>query len=171
MLSNQKKRSSERFEKGIINPKRAKSNGIRPKIHRFDPSRQVTINGCLVTLRQCRSFIMFEIETFIVLLSKSLPLKMNFQEFHQMVASYAKARRPQMTAEAKAWRHEFLSWKSFKHFLEHNLHDQCVRDILRTYVPHDAELKFDGSLGLNDAPVTFLGAESDYIKIAGKLSN
>ena len=72
---------------------------------------------------------------------------MSFSELHSMVALYAKARRPQMTAEAKAWRHEFLSWKSIKHFLEHSLHDQCVRDILRTYVPHDAELKFDGTMG------------------------
>ena len=72
---------------------------------------------------------------------------MSFSELHNMVALYAKARRPQMTAEAKAWRHEFLSWKSIKHFLEHSLHDQCVRDILRTYVPHDAELKFDGTMG------------------------
>ena len=72
---------------------------------------------------------------------------MDFRELHKMVALYAKARRPQMTAEAKAWRHEFLSWKSIKHFLEHNLHDQNVRDILRTYVPHDATLKFDGTMG------------------------
>ena len=73
---------------------------------------------------------------------------MDFRELHKMVALYAKARRPQMTAEAKAWRHEFLSWKSIKHFLEHNLHDQNVRDILRTYVPHDATLKFDGTMGM-----------------------
>ena len=80
-------------------------------------------------------------------ISKSLPLRMDFRELHKMVALYAKARRPQMTAEAKAWRHEFLSWKSIKHFLEHNLHDQNIRDILRTYVPHDATLKFDGTMG------------------------
>ena len=39
---------------------------------------------------------------------------MDFNELHSMVSLYAKARRPQMTAEAKAWRHEFLSWKSIK---------------------------------------------------------
>lgn len=160
-----------RFEKGIVDLKRPKKeNGLRPKrlLTLKDPSRKVQINGCTLTLRQCRSFVMFEIETFAVLISKNLPLRMNFEELHEMVAAYAKARRPQMTAEAKAWRHEFLSWKSFKHFLEHNLHDQCLRDVLRTYVPHDnTELKFDGSLGLSDAPVTFLGSETDFIKIAG----
>lgn len=169
-LNNKRK---NRFQKGIVDLKRPKKeNGLRPKNARYykEKERQVLINGCALTLRQCRSFVMFEIETFAVLLSKSLPLRMTFGELHTMVAAYAKARRPQMTAEAKAWRHEFLSWKSFKHFLEHNLHDQCLRDVLRTYVPRDdSQLKFDGSLGLGNAPVTFLGSETDFIKIAGNV--
>ena len=174
-LKDERPNKKKRFEKGIINTKRAKnSSQWRPKIHKYngksspDPSRKVLINNCHLTLRQCRSFVMFEIESFANVISKSLPLKMDLETVSKMVSNYAKARRPQMAAEAKAWRHEFLSWKSFKHFLEHNLHDQCVRDILRTYVPQNAELKFDGSLGLNDAPVTFLGnSETDFVKMAG----
>ena len=72
-------------------------------------------------------------------------MKLSLEELQSNVQSYVKARRPQMTSEAKAWRHEFLSWKSFKHFLENNLHDLCLKFILRTYVPHDdIEAKFGG---------------------------
>ncbi len=67
------------------------------------------------------------------------------------------------------WRNDFLSWKCFKTFIEKALQDQCARDVLRTYVPENnsEDLKFDGSLGLHKAPVTFLGSESDFLKIAG----
>ena len=51
---------------------------------------------------------------------------MDFRELHKMVALYAKARWPQTTAKAKAWRHEFLSWKPIKHFEEHSDHEDCV---------------------------------------------
>ena len=110
---------------------------------------------------------MFEIETFTELIYKSLPLRLNRDELRNIMAIYAKARRPQLTNEARAWRHDYMTWKSIKHFLEHNLHDQCLKDILRTYVPHDGDSKFDGSLGLSKAPVKYLGSEKDYIKIAG----
>ena len=118
---------------------------------------KVCINGCEVLLRHCRSFVMFEIDTFTNLISKSLPLRLKFRELQSIMAAYAKARRPQLTAEARAWRNDFMTWKSMKHFLEHTLHDQCLKDILKTYVPHDGDSKFDGSLGLSKAPNTFLG--------------
>ena len=100
---------------------------------------------------------MFEIETFTDLVYKSLPLRLQLPELRSLMAAFAKARRPQLTAEARAWRHDYMTWRSIKHFLEHNLHDQNLKDILRTYVPRDGESKFDGSLGLSKAPVTFLG--------------
>ena len=132
------------------------------------PERKCSLNGLEITLRQCRSFVMFQIQELTQVIYNSVPMKLNFEDLVGLVQSYVKVRRPQLNSEAKAWRHEFLSWKSFKHFLEHTLHDQCLRYILRTYVPNnDFEAKFGGSLGNKEAPATFLGCESDYLKIAG----
>ena len=125
---------------------------------------KVCINGCEVLLRHCRSFVMFEIDTFTKLISKSLPLRLKSRELQSIMAVYSKARRPQLTAEARAWRNDFMTWKSMKHFLEHTLHDQCLKDILKTYVPHDGDSKFDGSLGLSKAPNTFLGMYTIFDK-------
>jgi hypothetical protein len=155
---------------GIIN-KRAKAGASwRPKginYRKTHPSIKATVNGCEIHLRQCRSYVMFEISSMTVLMAKCLPLRIKFEEFSTMVAEFSKARRPQMTAEAKPWRHDYLSWKAFKHFLEHNLTDHCLKDLLRTYAPHDTESKFEGSLGVGKAPVKFLGSEKDFLKIAG----
>ena len=132
------------------------------------PERKCSLNGLEITLRQCRSFVMFQIQELTQVIYNSVPMKLSYEDLVGLTASYVKVRRPQLNSEAKAWRHEFLSWKSFKHFLEHTLHDQCLRYILRTYVPNnDFEAKFGGSLGNKEAPATFLGSESDYVKIAG----
>ena len=67
----QKRKNSQRFEKGIISSTRPQNltnhGGWRPKpinFRKMDPSKQLLVNGCQLTLRQCRSFVMFEIETF-----------------------------------------------------------------------------------------------------------
>lgn len=69
--SGQKRKNSQRFEKGIISSTRPQNltnhGGWRPKpinFRKMDPSKQLSVNGCQLTLRQCRSFVMFEIETF-----------------------------------------------------------------------------------------------------------
>ncbi len=88
------KKRPARFEKGIINQaKRAKEeeNGWRPKLgivnyRKFNPSRQMSVNGVEITLRQCRSYVMFEIDSFTKLLAKSLPLSMDFQELNDLVS-------------------------------------------------------------------------------------
>lgn len=153
-------------------PKKAKRQTWRPLGGRqskiVQPERKCHLNGYPMTLRICRSYIMLQIQEFTELAFNSLPMKLSYEELQSNVQSYVKARRPQLTSEAKAWRHEFLSWKSFKHFLENNLHDLCLKFILRTYVPHDdIEAKFGGTMGAKEAPATFLGSESDFIKIAG----
>ena len=151
-------------------PKKKKKANWRPLAYakNSQPERKCKCNGHDITLRICRSFVMIQIQEFTVLTFDSLPMKLSYEELNANVQSYVKARRPQMTSEAKAWRHEFLSWKSFKHFLQHNLHDLCLKFIMRTYVPHnDMEAKFGGTMGEKEAPATFLGTESDFIKIAG----
>ena len=67
----QKRKNSQRFEKGIVSSTRPQNltnhGGWRPKpinFRKMDPSKQLSVNGCQLTLRQCRSFVMFEIETF-----------------------------------------------------------------------------------------------------------
>ena len=67
----QKRKNSQRFEKGIVSSTRPQNltnhGGWRPKpinFRKMDPSKQLLVNGCQLTLRQCRSFVMFEIETF-----------------------------------------------------------------------------------------------------------
>ena len=69
--SGQKRKNSQRFEKGIVSSTRPQNltnhGGWRPKpinFRKMDPSKQLSVNGCQLTLRQCRSFVMFEIETF-----------------------------------------------------------------------------------------------------------
>ena len=168
---NQRKDQKKNTLEGIRHTKKKRENW-RPKkgsLKNTNPGQKAFINNCEVMLRHCRSFVMFEITTLTALIAKSLPLRMSDDELKALVAAFAKARRPQMAAEAKAWRHDFLSWKAFKHFLEHNLHDQCLKDILRTYVPHEgSEVQFGGSLGVGKAPSAFLGNnENDFIKIAG----
>ena len=54
---------------------------------------------------------MFEIETFTDLVYKSLPLRLQLPELRSLMAAFAKARRPQLTAEARAWRHDYMTWR------------------------------------------------------------
>ena len=54
---------------------------------------------------------MFEIETFTDLVFKSLPLRLQLPELRSLMAAFAKARRPQLTAEARAWRHDYMTWR------------------------------------------------------------
>ena len=74
---------------------------------------KVCINGCEVLLRHCRSFVMFEIETFTNLISKSLPLRLKSRELQSIMAAYSKARRPQLTAEARGKKHALKKYDQF----------------------------------------------------------
>ena len=87
----QKRKNSQRFEKGIISSTRPQNltnhGGWRPKpinFRKMDPSKQLLVNGCQLTLRQCRSFVMFEIETFTGMAHTAVTVVWNLKENIQL---------------------------------------------------------------------------------------